>query len=77
MSFNANTLYKGVDVEELAKECKDAISSNDECYVLVDLFGEVGGVYLNRHKAKEEKRNRSFSEQDVYWFVVPSKLYRT
>lgn len=77
MSFNANTLYKGVDVEELAKECKDAITGVDECFVLVDMFGEVAGVYLDRYKAKEEKRNRSLSDEDSYWIVVASKLYRT
>jgi hypothetical protein len=25
MSFNANTLYRAVDIEKLAKECSDAI----------------------------------------------------
>jgi hypothetical protein len=25
MSFNANTLYKAVDIDKLAKECRDAI----------------------------------------------------
>lgn len=76
MSFNANTLYKGVDVEELARECKNAIPA-DECFVLVDMFGEVAGVYLDRYKAEAGKRCRSFSDDDNYWFVVASKLYRT
>ena len=25
MSFNANTLYRGVDVEEIARECREAV----------------------------------------------------
>lgn len=25
MSFNANTIYKAVDIDKLAKECSDAI----------------------------------------------------
>ena len=76
MSFNANTLYRGVDVEELAKECKDAITGDDECFVLVDMFGEVAGVYLDRHKAEKERSNRSLGDEDGYWFVVASRLIR-
>jgi hypothetical protein len=37
MSFNANTLYRAVDIDKLAKECSDAIKgrSNQRPFFIV------------------------------------------
>jgi hypothetical protein len=54
MSFNANTIYKAVDVDQLAKECKDAITQ-DDVYVIVDsMFGEVHSIYRSHAEAITE-----------------------
>jgi hypothetical protein len=53
MSFNANTIYKAVDVDKLAKECKDAITQDYVFVVVVyeSMFGIVHSIYRSYAEA--------------------------
>lgn len=72
MSFNANTMYKAVDIDQLAKECKDAIAGN--CYVVVGMFSEIGGVFRSYKDARGDVKRRNKSCDDNYWVVEEHRL---
>lgn len=73
MSFNANTLYRSVDIDEIAKECKDAISN--DCFVVVGMFSEIGGVFRDYKKARQEAKQRNKSDDENYWVVETHQLF--
>jgi hypothetical protein len=68
MSFNANTIYKAVDVDQLAKECKDAITQ-DDVFVVTDWFGGVHSVHRFVTGAKAEAEELNKGDPDGYWVV--------
>lgn len=51
MSFNANTLYRAVDIEKLAKECSDAIKgrSNQRPFFIAQPIHNHHKDVLNPH----------------------------
>jgi hypothetical protein len=58
MSFNANTLYRAVDIDLLAKECSDAIkgrSSKRPFFCVPDI--QKDPTFHNRHKDSPNANN--------------------
>ena len=68
MSFNANTIYKAVDVDQLTKECKDAITSQS-VYVLNNMFGYVHSIYRSEDLAHQRAAYYSKNYPDEDWTV--------
>jgi len=53
MSFNANTIYKAVNIDQVANECKDAITQDHVFVVVVfdSMFGAVHSIYRSHAEA--------------------------
>ena len=68
MSFNANTIYKAVNVHQIAQECKDAITKKS-VYVLTDMFGYVHSIYRSVELANQKAAYYNKDDPDGYWTV--------
>ena len=68
MSFNANTIYKAVDADKPAKECKEA-TNQSHVYVVVDMFGYVNSIFRSRREADLQIKAFNKGDPDGYWTV--------
>jgi CheY-specific phosphatase CheX len=75
MSFNANTMYKAVDIQEIAEQCKDAISGKQYCFAVVGMFGEIEGIYKDQQTARDIAGSMNLLDPDHYWAVEKHPYY--
>lgn len=68
MSFNANTLYTAVDINDIAKQCKDAITPA-KVYVVSSFMGDIEAVYAKQSDADACARRMNAMDKD-FWIVT-------
>lgn len=72
MSFNANTLYKAVDINDIAKQCSDAITPK-QVYVVSSFMGDIEGVFANQDDADACAKRMNCLDKD-FWIVTAFEL---
>ena len=68
MSYNANTLYKAVAINDIAKQCKDAITPT-KVYVVSSFMGDIEAVYANSSDADACAMRMNKLDKD-FWIVT-------
>jgi hypothetical protein len=68
MSFNANTIYKAVDLDDLANECMDAVTKN-KVYAITDTWGHLHSIYNSRQDAQAKVQEFNKGDPDGYWTI--------
>jgi len=71
MSFNANTVYPAVDINEIAKQCSNAISP--KVYVVSSFMGDVEAVFQEEADANACARRMNALDKD-FWIVTAFEL---
>jgi hypothetical protein len=72
MSFNANTIYPAVDINDIAKQCKDAITPS-KVYVVSSFMGDIEGVFSIESDADACARRMNALDKD-FWIVTAFEL---
>lgn len=72
MSFNANTIYKAVDIHDIAKQCNDAISPT-KVYVVSSFMGDIEGVFSKEADADACAIRMNKLDKD-FWLVTEFEL---
>jgi len=65
MSFNANTLYKAVDIDEISNQCKAAIADK-KVYVIQHHSGDIHECFMD-HKRALQRLNQLNKESWDYF----------
>jgi extradiol dioxygenase family protein len=69
MSFNANTVYPAVDINTIAKQCKEAINADTKCFIVFDLWGHVESIHWNRDAAEQKTNELNVLDPEGYFYL--------